>query len=117
MRAEAYQDQETNRHINSAFMIFEVLDDHGKPCTLPRLQPEPLVSWLNSLNHEKRMYVVYLSIYLSVRNPSKPKMLPFIRQITHWLITDMITENLYITCDLLWGCHSGTILFYYDVGF
>uniref|UniRef100_H2SDX4 Acyl-CoA thioesterase 11 n=1 Tax=Takifugu rubripes TaxID=31033 RepID=H2SDX4_TAKRU len=42
VRAEAYQDLGTNRHINSAFMIFEVLDDHGKPCTLPRLQPEPL---------------------------------------------------------------------------
>lgn len=45
VRAEAYQDQGTNRHINSAFMIFEVLDDHGKPCTLPGLRPEPLVSW------------------------------------------------------------------------
>uniref|UniRef100_H3DMX6 Acyl-CoA thioesterase 11 n=1 Tax=Tetraodon nigroviridis TaxID=99883 RepID=H3DMX6_TETNG len=42
VRAEAYHDQEPNRHINSAFMIFEVLDDLGKPCTLPGLRPEPL---------------------------------------------------------------------------
>lgn len=45
VRAEAYHDQGTNRHINSAFMIFEVLDDQGKPCPLPGLRPEPLVSW------------------------------------------------------------------------
>lgn len=44
VRAEAYQEEGPNRHINSAFMIFEVLDDNGKPCILPRLRPEPLVS-------------------------------------------------------------------------
>lgn len=44
MRAEAYQEEGPNRHINSAFMIFEVLDDNGKPRILPRLRPEPLVS-------------------------------------------------------------------------
>uniref|UniRef100_A0A3P8X440 Acyl-CoA thioesterase 11 n=1 Tax=Cynoglossus semilaevis TaxID=244447 RepID=A0A3P8X440_CYNSE len=42
VRAEAYQETGPNRHINSAFMTFEVLDDRGKPCTLPWLRPEPL---------------------------------------------------------------------------
>lgn len=42
VRAEAYQEEGSNRHINSAFMTFEVLDDHGKPRTLPRIRPEPL---------------------------------------------------------------------------
>ncbi|XP_042283590.1 acyl-coenzyme A thioesterase 11 isoform X2 [Thunnus maccoyii] len=42
VRAEAYQEEGPNRHINSAFMTFEVLDDHGKPCTLPRIRPEPV---------------------------------------------------------------------------
>lgn len=42
VRAEAYQEEGPNRHINSAFMIFEVLDDQGKPRTLPRIRPEPL---------------------------------------------------------------------------
>ncbi|XP_032421573.1 acyl-coenzyme A thioesterase 11-like isoform X2 [Xiphophorus hellerii] len=42
VRAEAYQQEGPNRHINSAFMTFEVLDDSGKPCTLPRIRPEPL---------------------------------------------------------------------------
>lgn len=46
VRAEAYQEEGPNRHINSAFMIFEVLDDSGKPRVLPRLRPEPVVSWL-----------------------------------------------------------------------
>lgn len=46
VRAEAYQAEGPNRHINSAFMIFEVLDDSGKPCTLPRIRPEVLVSTL-----------------------------------------------------------------------
>uniref|UniRef100_A0A8C3AC80 Acyl-coenzyme A thioesterase 11 n=1 Tax=Cyclopterus lumpus TaxID=8103 RepID=A0A8C3AC80_CYCLU len=43
VRAEAYHEEGPNRHINSAFMIFEVLDDHRKLCTLPRIRPEPLV--------------------------------------------------------------------------
>ncbi|KAG7526352.1 hypothetical protein JOB18_039246 [Solea senegalensis] len=42
VRAEAYQEEGPNRHINSAFMTFEVLDDHRTPCTLPRIRPEPL---------------------------------------------------------------------------
>ncbi|KAJ8012304.1 hypothetical protein DPEC_G00067270 [Dallia pectoralis] len=40
--AEAYQGEEPLRHINSAFMTFEVRDSDGKPCTLPRIRPEPL---------------------------------------------------------------------------
>ncbi|XP_017296376.1 acyl-coenzyme A thioesterase 11-like [Kryptolebias marmoratus] len=42
VRAEAYQEEGLNRHINSAFMTFEVLDASGKPCTLPQVRPEPL---------------------------------------------------------------------------
>uniref|UniRef100_A0A3Q2P1L6 Acyl-coenzyme A thioesterase 11 n=1 Tax=Fundulus heteroclitus TaxID=8078 RepID=A0A3Q2P1L6_FUNHE len=42
VRAEAYQEEGPNRHINSAFMIFEVLDDGGKPSPLPRIRPEPV---------------------------------------------------------------------------
>ncbi|XP_056148779.1 acyl-coenzyme A thioesterase 11-like [Lampris incognitus] len=42
VRAEAYQEEGPNRHINSAFMTFEVLDENGKPRTLPRIQPEVL---------------------------------------------------------------------------
>uniref|UniRef100_A0A8C4GMY8 Acyl-coenzyme A thioesterase 11 n=1 Tax=Dicentrarchus labrax TaxID=13489 RepID=A0A8C4GMY8_DICLA len=39
--AEAYQGGEPLRHINSAFMTFEVLDSDRKPSTLPRIRPEP----------------------------------------------------------------------------
>lgn len=44
MCAEAYQGREPLRHINSAFMTFEVLDRSWKPKTLPRIRPEPVVS-------------------------------------------------------------------------
>ncbi|XP_045905023.1 acyl-coenzyme A thioesterase 11b isoform X1 [Micropterus dolomieu] len=40
--AEAYKGGEPLRHINSAFMTFEVLDSARKPCTLPRIRPEPV---------------------------------------------------------------------------
>ncbi|KAM7410094.1 hypothetical protein PAMA_001512 [Pampus argenteus] len=40
--AEAYQGGEPLRHINSAFMTFEVLDSDRKTCTLPRIRPEPV---------------------------------------------------------------------------
>uniref|UniRef100_A0A674CZW5 Acyl-CoA thioesterase 11 n=1 Tax=Salmo trutta TaxID=8032 RepID=A0A674CZW5_SALTR len=40
--AEAYQGEEPLRHINSAFMTFEIRDREGKPCMLPRIRPEPL---------------------------------------------------------------------------
>ncbi|XP_034035519.1 acyl-coenzyme A thioesterase 11b isoform X2 [Thalassophryne amazonica] len=40
--AEAYQGGEPLRHINSAFMTFELLDKEKKPCTLPRIRPEPV---------------------------------------------------------------------------
>ncbi|XP_041848557.1 acyl-coenzyme A thioesterase 11-like [Melanotaenia boesemani] len=42
VRAEAHQKEGPNRHINSAFMTFEVLDGNRKLCTLPRIRPEPL---------------------------------------------------------------------------
>lgn len=48
--AEAYQGREPLRHINSAFMTFEVLDSNCKPRTLPRIRPEPVVS-LNLKTH------------------------------------------------------------------
>lgn len=47
--AEAYQGGEPLRHINSAFMTFEVLDSDRKPCTLPRIRPEPVVSYPSDL--------------------------------------------------------------------
>ncbi|XP_063057545.1 acyl-coenzyme A thioesterase 11b isoform X2 [Engraulis encrasicolus] len=40
--AEAYQGGEPLRHINSAFMTFEVLDHDKKPRTLPHIRPEPV---------------------------------------------------------------------------
>lgn len=40
--AEAYKGEEPLRHINSAFMTFEVLDEAGRPQTLPPIQPEPM---------------------------------------------------------------------------
>ncbi|KAM8874658.1 acyl-coenzyme A thioesterase 11b isoform 1-T1 [Spinachia spinachia] len=40
--AEAYQGGEPLRHINSAFMTFEVLGADRKPCTIPRIRPEPV---------------------------------------------------------------------------
>lgn len=48
--AEAYQGREPLRHINSAFMTFEVLDSEGKTCTLPHIRPEPVVSFPNILS-------------------------------------------------------------------
>ncbi|XP_054240207.1 acyl-coenzyme A thioesterase 11 [Indicator indicator] len=41
--AEAYgQEMSTSpRHINSAFMTFVVLDQEGRPCSLPMVAPEP----------------------------------------------------------------------------
>ncbi|XP_076860502.1 acyl-coenzyme A thioesterase 11b [Brachyhypopomus gauderio] len=40
--AEAYQGGEALRHINSAFMTFEVLDHNKEPRMLPQIQPEPM---------------------------------------------------------------------------
>ncbi|XP_051949952.1 acyl-coenzyme A thioesterase 11-like isoform X2 [Xyrauchen texanus] len=40
--AEAYQGGEPLRHINTAFMTFEVLDNDRKPRSLPRIRPEPV---------------------------------------------------------------------------
>uniref|UniRef100_A0A3P9C9X9 Acyl-CoA thioesterase 11 n=1 Tax=Maylandia zebra TaxID=106582 RepID=A0A3P9C9X9_9CICH len=67
VRAEAYHEEGPNRHINSAFMTFEVLDDGGKPRTLPRIRPEPLMSlWFLCLCFQ---------VYLSFNNVSALKML------------------------------------------
>lgn len=41
--AEAYYGDEPLRHINSAFMTFEVLDEKGRPRPLPPIKPEPHV--------------------------------------------------------------------------
>ncbi|KAJ8406300.1 hypothetical protein AAFF_G00305310 [Aldrovandia affinis] len=38
--AEAYEAGQPQRHVNSAFMTFEVLDEGRKPRTLPRIRPE-----------------------------------------------------------------------------
>lgn len=48
MCAEAYKGEEPLRHINSAFMTFEVLDEAGRPQTLPPIQPEPMVRFQSS---------------------------------------------------------------------
>uniref|UniRef100_A0A3B3SDV6 Acyl-CoA thioesterase 11b n=1 Tax=Paramormyrops kingsleyae TaxID=1676925 RepID=A0A3B3SDV6_9TELE len=40
--AEAYCGNEPLRHINSAIMMFEVLDKEKKPRKLPHIQPEPV---------------------------------------------------------------------------
>lgn len=44
--AEAYGQEMSisRRHINSAFMTFVVLDQEGRPRTLPMVAPEPGVS-------------------------------------------------------------------------
>lgn len=42
--AEAYHGEEPLRHINSAFMTFEVLDEKGRPRPLPPIKPEPQVT-------------------------------------------------------------------------
>uniref|UniRef100_A0A8C1N0K8 Acyl-coenzyme A thioesterase 11-like n=2 Tax=Cyprinus carpio TaxID=7962 RepID=A0A8C1N0K8_CYPCA len=63
--AEAYQGGEPLRHINTAFMTFEVLDNDRKPCTLPRIRPEPVM-------------------YLSYNNVSALKMLA---ARSNWVLT------------------------------
>ncbi|KAG5286456.1 hypothetical protein AALO_G00015050 [Alosa alosa] len=40
--AEAYTGEEPLRHINSAFMTYEVLDEAGRLQTLPPIRPEPM---------------------------------------------------------------------------
>ncbi|CAB1326021.1 unnamed protein product [Coregonus sp. 'balchen'] len=75
--AEAYQGEEPLRHINSAFMIFEVRDREGKPCTLPRIQPEPLYI-ISCKQTEVPLSVPWdhsNQVYLSYNNVSALKML------------------------------------------
>uniref|UniRef100_A0A3Q3XH92 HotDog ACOT-type domain-containing protein n=1 Tax=Mola mola TaxID=94237 RepID=A0A3Q3XH92_MOLML len=91
VRAEAYQEEGPNRHINSAFMNFEVLDNHGKPCTLLRIRPEPLVSQAGKKTESvRKKYIISRKqaevplsvpwdprnqVYLSYNNVSALKML------------------------------------------
>uniref|UniRef100_A0A3Q2VLZ7 Acyl-CoA thioesterase 11a n=1 Tax=Haplochromis burtoni TaxID=8153 RepID=A0A3Q2VLZ7_HAPBU len=87
VRAEAYHEEGPNRHINSAFMTFEVLDDGGKPRTLPRIRPEPLEGQrrFQEATARKKIrldryvssntFVVQLCVYLSFNNVSALKML------------------------------------------
>uniref|UniRef100_A0A673BCN0 Acyl-coenzyme A thioesterase 11-like n=1 Tax=Sphaeramia orbicularis TaxID=375764 RepID=A0A673BCN0_9TELE len=82
VRAEAYQEEGPNRHINSAFMNFEVLDKNGKPCTLPRIRPEPVVSHLKYIISRKQAegplsvpWDPRNQVYLSYNNVSALKML------------------------------------------
>lgn len=97
VRTEAYQEDGLNRHINSAFMTFEVLDREGKPCLLPRIRPEPaegMRRWEEAIARKKirldRKYIIShkqtevpLSVpwnptnqvYLSYNNISALKML------------------------------------------
>uniref|UniRef100_A0A8C7XLP6 Acyl-CoA thioesterase 11a n=1 Tax=Oryzias sinensis TaxID=183150 RepID=A0A8C7XLP6_9TELE len=85
VRAEAYQEEGPNRHINSAFMTFEVLDKSGKPCALPRIRPEPVEGerrFQEAIARKKiRLDSVAFvsssqtSVYLSYNNVSALKML------------------------------------------
>ncbi|XP_042071621.1 acyl-coenzyme A thioesterase 11 [Haplochromis burtoni] len=89
VRAEAYHEEGPNRHINSAFMTFEVLDDGGKPRTLPRIRPEPLEGqrrFQEATARKKirldRKYIISplemclcFQVYLSFNNVSALKML------------------------------------------
>ncbi|XP_066499291.1 acyl-coenzyme A thioesterase 11b [Hoplias malabaricus] len=104
--AEAYQGGEPLRHINSAFMTFEVLDQDKKPRTLPRLRPEPVDGkrrFQEAIARKKvrldRKYIISckqsevpLSVpwdpsnqmYLSYNNVSALKMLA---ARNHWVLT------------------------------
>uniref|UniRef100_A0A8C6STX0 Acyl-CoA thioesterase 11 n=1 Tax=Neogobius melanostomus TaxID=47308 RepID=A0A8C6STX0_9GOBI len=96
VRAEAYQEEGPNRHINSAFMTFEVLDGNGKPSLLPRIRPEPEGTrrWEEAIARKKirldRKYIISRKqnevplsvpwdptnqVYLSYNNVSALKML------------------------------------------
>lgn len=68
VRAEAYQEEGPNRHINSAFMTFEVLDKSGKPCNLPRIRPEPVVSLQTKMifgKHQLRMQTRNITYFIN----------------------------------------------------
>ncbi|MEQ2199207.1 Acyl-coenzyme A thioesterase 11 [Xenoophorus captivus] len=61
--AEAYRGGEPLRHINSAFMTFEVLDGDRKPRTLPHLRPEPGVVFSELyLCHLETLYFVWIKL-------------------------------------------------------
>ncbi|KAA0719014.1 Acyl-coenzyme A thioesterase 11 [Triplophysa tibetana] len=95
--AEAYQGEEPLRHINSAFMTFEVVDENGRPRPLPTIKPEPQEGkrrYQEALARKKirldRMYIITCKqtevplsvpwdpsnqVYLSYNNVSALKML------------------------------------------
>ncbi|XP_067268825.1 acyl-coenzyme A thioesterase 11b [Pseudorasbora parva] len=104
--AEAYQGGEPLRHINTAFMTFEVLDNDRKPCTLPRIRPEPVDGkrrFQEAIARKKirldRKYIISCKqsevplsvpwdpsnqVYLSYNNVSALKMLA---ARTNWVLT------------------------------
>ncbi|KAG7236650.1 hypothetical protein INR49_000627, partial [Caranx melampygus] len=77
VRAEAYQAEGPNRHINSAFMTFEVLDDHSNPCLLPRIRSEPLEGErrFQEAIARKKIRLDRNQVYLSYNNVSALKIL------------------------------------------
>uniref|UniRef100_A0A8C6SUF6 Acyl-CoA thioesterase 11 n=1 Tax=Neogobius melanostomus TaxID=47308 RepID=A0A8C6SUF6_9GOBI len=86
VRAEAYQEEGPNRHINSAFMTFEVLDGNGKPSLLPRIRWSLNIScvlYFRKYIISRKQNEVPLSVpwdptnqvYLSYNNVSALKML------------------------------------------
>uniref|UniRef100_A0A8C9TXY1 Acyl-coenzyme A thioesterase 11 n=1 Tax=Scleropages formosus TaxID=113540 RepID=A0A8C9TXY1_SCLFO len=113
--AEAYRGRETPRHINSAFMTFEVLDAEGNPRNLPRIKPEPLDGprrYREAIARKKirldRKYIISCKqtevplsvpwepsnqVYLSYNNVSALKMLA---ARTNWVLTSEKNKvNLY----------------------
>ncbi|XP_057190900.1 acyl-coenzyme A thioesterase 11 [Triplophysa rosa] len=104
--AEAYQGEEPLRHINSAFMTFEVLDENGRPRPLPTIKPEPQEGkrrYQEALARKKirldRMYIITCKqtevplsvpwdpsnqVYLSYNNVSALKMLA---AKNNWVLT------------------------------
>ncbi|KAG9270111.1 acyl-coenzyme A thioesterase 11b [Astyanax mexicanus] len=104
--AEAYQGGEPLRHINTAFMTFEVLDQDKKPQTLPRIRPEPVDGkrrFQEAIARKKvrldRKYIIsckqsevphsvpwepHNQMYLSYNNVSALKMLA---ALNNWVLT------------------------------
>ncbi|XP_051554378.1 acyl-coenzyme A thioesterase 11-like isoform X2 [Myxocyprinus asiaticus] len=104
--AEAYQGEEPLRHINSAFMMFEVLDKNGRSRPLPPINPEPLEGrrrYQEALARKKirldRKYIISCKqtevplsvhwdpsnqVYLSYNNVSALKMLA---AKTNWVLS------------------------------
>uniref|UniRef100_A0A8B9GR85 Acyl-CoA thioesterase 11b n=1 Tax=Astyanax mexicanus TaxID=7994 RepID=A0A8B9GR85_ASTMX len=85
--AEAYQGGEPLRHINTAFMTFEVLDQDKKPQTLPRIRPEPVDGkrrFQEAIARKKVLKCSVPQMYLSYNNVSALKMLA---ALNNWVLT------------------------------